>query len=45
MKQQRLEFCQNIIQKGIDGKNIFFTDETKMEILKENLKNFLTNKK
>ena len=30
-KKKRLEFCQNIIQKGLEGKNIFFTDETKMD--------------
>ena len=30
-KRKRLEFCQNIIQKGLEGKNIFFIDETKMD--------------
>ena len=27
-----MEFCKNIIQKGIEGKNIFCIDETKMDI-------------
>jgi hypothetical protein len=30
-KKKRLEFCQNIIQKGLEGKNIFFTDETRID--------------
>ena len=30
-KKKRLEFCQKIIQMGIEGKNIFFTDETRMD--------------
>ena len=30
-KKKRLEFCQKIVQMGLEGKNIFFTDETKMD--------------
>ena len=30
-KKKRLEFCQKIIQMNIEGKNIFFTDETRMD--------------
>ena len=30
-KKKRLEFCQKIIQMGLEAKNIFFTDETRMD--------------
>ena len=30
-KKKRLEFCKKIVQMGIKGKNIFFTDETRMD--------------
>ena len=30
-KKKRLEFCQKIVQMGIEGKNILFTDETRMD--------------
>ena len=30
-KKKRLEFCQKIVQMGLEGKNIFFTDETRMD--------------
>ena len=30
-KKKRLEFCKKIVQMGIEGKNIFFTDETRMD--------------
>ena len=30
-KKKRLEFCKKIVQMGIKGKNIFFTDETKID--------------
>ena len=31
-KEQRLKFCQMILEKGIKGEQIFFTDETKIEM-------------
>ena len=31
-KKQRMDFCKNIIKKGINGDNIFFSDETKIEM-------------
>ena len=31
-KDQRLTFCQKILDKGIKGEEIFFTDETKIEL-------------
>ncbi|WP_294242872.1 hypothetical protein [Pseudobutyrivibrio sp.] len=30
-KQKRVKFCKEILKKGIKGKNIFFTDETKID--------------
>ena len=30
-KKKRLDFCKNIIQIGLEGKDIFFTDETRMD--------------
>ena len=30
-KKKRLEFCQKIVRMGVEGKNIFFTDETRMD--------------
>ena len=30
-KKKRVEFCQKIIQMNLEGKNIFFTDETRMD--------------
>ena len=30
-KKKRLEFCQKIVQMGLEGKNIFFTDETRID--------------
>ena len=30
-KKKRLEFCQKIVQMGLEGKNIFFTDETRLD--------------
>jgi len=30
-KKKILEFCQKIVKIGIEGKNIFFTDETRMD--------------
>ena len=30
-KKNRLEFCKKIVQMGLEGKNIFFTDETRMD--------------
>ena len=29
-KKKRLDFCKNIIQMNLEGKDIFFTDETKI---------------
>ena len=29
-KKKRLDFCKNIIQINLEGKNIFLTDETKI---------------
>ena len=26
-----MEFCQKIVQSGLEGKNIFFTDETRID--------------
>ena len=31
-KGERVEFCQNILKQNISGKNILFTDETKIEM-------------
>ena len=30
-KKKRVEFCQKIIQMDLEGKNIFFTDETRID--------------
>ena len=30
-KKQRLEFCKKILDLGLEGKNIFFTDECKID--------------
>ena len=30
-KKKKVGFCQKIVQMGLEGKNIFFTDETKMD--------------
>ena len=30
-RKKRLDFCKNIIQICLEGKNIFFTDETRMD--------------
>ena len=30
-KKKRLEFCQKIVHCGLEGKNIFFTDETRID--------------
>ena len=30
-KKKRLEFCQKIVQNGLEGKNIFITDETRID--------------
>ena len=30
-KKQRVQFCEDILKKEIDGKNIFFTDETQIK--------------
>ena len=30
-KTKRVKFCQEILNMGIEGKNIFFTDETKID--------------
>ena len=30
-KKKRLDFCKNIIQIGLEGKDICFTDETRMD--------------
>ena len=32
-KKKRLDFCKNIIQMNLEGKNIFFTDETKINTM------------
>ena len=29
--EKRLEFCKKIINMKLEGKNIFFTDETKID--------------
>ena len=31
-KDERLKFCKMILDRGITGKQIFFTDETKIEM-------------
>ena len=31
-KRQRIEFCEKMLKKGIKGGNIFFSDETKIDI-------------
>ena len=30
--KKRVEFCENILQKGIDFKSIMFTDECRFEL-------------
>ena len=30
-RKKRLDFCKNIIQMNLEGKNIFFTDETRID--------------
>ena len=31
-KRQRIEFCEKMLKKGIKGRNIFFSDETKIDM-------------
>ena len=31
-KQKRIDFCKKLLKKGIEGKNIFFTDETIIDL-------------
>ena len=31
-KQKRIDFCKKLLKKGINGKNIFFTDETIIDL-------------
>jgi len=30
-KKKRVEFCKKVLEMGLEGKNIFFTDETKID--------------
>ena len=30
-RKKRLDFCKNIIQMNLEGKNIFFMDETRID--------------